>query len=184
MTKIHRLQEKSWGMGEEKNHTNSKHYRHWDLLLISPFGKAVNPPWFHEGIISRSPVAYVTVPAQTMWLQTCAQRLAAFRTVGNKVHPSWYWIQGRIWALTLFGITYCQLSTTTTKTWEHPVGNAAFPEFSSLCKKLLLRRFCTRPMAWGSTVFPLPHQSEIVLSCALRQRLQIILPTVLLSYQH
>lgn len=37
--------------------------------------------------------------------------------------------------------------------WEHPVGNAAFPEFSSLCKKLLLRGFCTRPMAWDSTVF-------------------------------
>lgn len=41
-------------------------------------------------------------------------------------------------------------------------GNAAFPEFSSLCKKLLLRGAHTEPSAWDSAVFPLPHQSDIV----------------------
>lgn len=49
-----------------------------------------------------------------------------------------------------------------TKKQGHPVGNAAFPEFRSLCKKLLLRGSHTEPPAWDRTVFPLPHQSEIV----------------------
>lgn len=55
--------------------------------------------------------------------------------------------------------TCCQLPT---KELEESSEDAAFPEFSSLCKKLLLRGSHTEPPAWDSAVFPLPHQSEIV----------------------
>lgn len=55
--------------------------------------------------------------------------------------------------------TCCQLPT---KELEASSADAAFPEFSSLCKKLLQRGSHTEPPAWDSAVFPLPHQSEIV----------------------
>ena len=96
---------------ERKKYTKSNHYRYWDLLLISPFCKAVKPPQFQKGIISRSPMASVTMPVQTTWQETCVRQLAACRTVGDKIHPSWSRIHGRIWAPTLFGTACCQLPT-------------------------------------------------------------------------
>lgn len=70
-----------------KKYTQSNHDRYWDLLLISLFCKAVKPPQFHKGIISRRPTASVTMSVQTTWLETCVQQLAAYGTVGDK-NPS------------------------------------------------------------------------------------------------
>lgn len=51
-------------------------------------------------------------------------------------------------------IWYNLLSASNKKKWGHPVGNAAFPEFGSLCKKGGSERFNTEPSAWDSAVFP------------------------------
>lgn len=96
---------------ERKKFTKSNHYRYWDLLLIFPFCKSVKLPQFQKGIISTSPLASVPVPVQTTWLETCVWQLAAYRTVGVKIHPSRSWIYGRIWGLTLFSMTCCLLQT-------------------------------------------------------------------------
>lgn len=91
-----------------------------EFIADSPFCKAVKLPQFQDGIISRSPMS-VTVPAQTTWLETCVWQLAAYRTVGDKIHPSWSRIHGRIWSLTVQPAVSFQQ-----KNWRHPVGMLLF----------------------------------------------------------
>lgn len=157
LIKICRVPEKSWRKGEEKKYTKSNHYRYWDLLLISPFCKAVKAPQFQKGIMSRSPMASVTMPVQTTWLETCVRQLAAYRTVGDKIHPFWSWIHGRIWALTLFGTACCQLPT---KKLGASSGECCFSWVQFPVQEAATERFSHRAISMRQCSFFLYHINQ------------------------